>query len=133
MVVESPPWIGYTKAMQLARHADGLLVLGVDDAGYVPSKLFTYALSGSPLLACVRADSPVRQYFDRMPAIGRLLTFDSDDTPVSETALESMREFLHDVKAGARFERSVLIADYLSPAMARKHAELFGRVCQNLP
>lgn len=128
VVEETPPRIGYLEAMELARRSDGLLVLGVDAAGYVPSKLFTYALSGQPLLACLRADSPAAKWFGEMPGLGNLMTF-AHEGAVSRRGVEAMREFLAAVRQRQRFDRRALIAGYLGPAMARKHAVLFERVC----
>lgn len=129
VVSEYPPWIGYTQAMELVRKADGLLVLGVDDAAYMPSKLFTYALSGKPLLACFRAESAAQRFFCQMPGLGSLLTFAPDCSAVSTQSIATVREFLCEVVSRRTFDRRALIADYLAAGMARKHARLFERVC----
>ena len=51
IVSEEPVYISYLVAIQKIQAADGLLILGVDDPAYMPSKLFLYALTGKPLLA----------------------------------------------------------------------------------
>lgn len=128
VVEEIPPRISYRMAMELAGRSDGLLVLGVDDAGYVPSKLFTYALSGKPLVASFRADSPAKKWFDEMPGLGTLMTFGRADG-VSPDGAKAMRGFLTEVRQRRRFDRRVLIARYLAPTMASRHAALFDRIC----
>jgi hypothetical protein len=125
IVEEIPPRITYLKAMELAQRANGLFVLGVDDAGYIPSKLFTYALSGKPLLASFRSDAPGCQLFAKMPGLGHLLTFGTNDVLASEAAVATIREFLVEVTGRHRFERRAMIREFLAPAMARRHAELF--------
>ena len=55
---EYPARVTYRRSLELLLQGDGALVLGVDDAGYMPSKLATYAYSGKPLLACLHRDGP---------------------------------------------------------------------------
>lgn len=129
LVCETPPWIGYKQTMELLRMSDGLFVLGVDDAAYVPSKLFTYALSGKPLLACFRADSPAPRFFDEIPGLGNLLTFSSDGAMISPEGVVTMRTFLREVEEGRSFDRSSSMAGYLAAGMARRHADLFNHIC----
>jgi glycosyltransferase involved in cell wall biosynthesis len=129
IVEEIPPRITYLKAMELARCSAGLLVLGVDDAGYMPSKLFNYVLLGKPMLACFRSDSPPVQVFGEVEGLGHLLTFDLDNTPPTSIDVITMRNFLSEINQGKRFDRKPLIANYLAPEMARRHAVLFDRIC----
>ena len=53
-IQENPGCSIFSPINGIARRKSGALLLGVDETGYVPSKLATYALSGKPLLACVR-------------------------------------------------------------------------------
>lgn len=129
VVEEHPPRITYARALELAQQSDGLLVLGVDDAGYFPSKLFTYALSGKPLLACLRADSAARVLFDRMPNLGHLMPFEEGASDPLGDNLAAMTAFLTQVRRRDHFDRRSDIDEYLAPAMARKHAVLFERIC----
>lgn len=133
LVEEQPRRLTYMQAMEAVRRSDGLLVLGVDDAGYVPSKLFTCALSGKPLLACFRDDSPAIALFDRMPALGNLMTFPEAGGRQPDTGADVMRRFLTQIDRGERFDRQDLLADYLAPAMARRHVALFERICAEEP
>jgi hypothetical protein len=129
VIEELPARVGYTKAMSLVQRADGLLVLGVDDAGYMPSKLFTYALTGKPLLACLRSDSPANAFFRQIPALGHLVVFGQTGEPASAESVEVARAFMREVAAATVHDRKAQIAEYLSEAMARRHAALFEYIC----
>lgn len=127
LVREEPRRIAYSEAMTRVQRSDGLLVLGVDDAGYVPSKLFSYALTGLPLLAAFRSDSPATTFFDAAPELGHLLSVDARSTSHPEHVVV-MRRFLSEVHAGRRRTPSPSLGPFLSPAMARRHASLFDTV-----
>ena len=131
VVEERPARIPYLHAMDVVQRSCGLLLLGVDDTGYVPSKLFTYALSGKPLLASFRSGSAASRLFEQMPGIGHLLSFESIDGPPTETNISIARSFLGDVLDHRRFNRRILIDSVLAPAMAAKHAALFERICRS--
>lgn len=131
VVHEFPQWVRYTETMKLLRESDGLLILGVDSSGYMPSKLFLYALSGKPLLACFRSDSPAREVFESMSGLGELLTFDPSPSRSAEPSTQgraAVERFLRDVKSGRRVDRTATIAQYTVAEMARRHAALFERV-----
>jgi hypothetical protein len=126
VVIEEPSRIGYVRALQLAQCSDGLLVLGVDEHGYVPSKLFTYALTGAPLLASLRAGGAAAELMEQHPGFGHFITFRGRSA--TATAFDVVHAFLREVRSGQRFDRRADLEDYLSPGMARKHAALFDQV-----
>lgn len=70
LVLEDPRIVAYSDAVSWVVAADGLLVLGVDDSAYMPSKLFLYALTGKPLLACMKWTSQVNSVFREFPDLG---------------------------------------------------------------
>lgn len=131
LVSEEPARISYAEAMRRARAADGVIVLGVDDAGYMPSKLFSYALTGRPLLACFRSDSPMRKLFQKLPELGHSMIFDATSAAPESNAVGDAIAFLREVVSCHRFDRRELVKDYLALAMARKHASLFNRIVRN--
>jgi hypothetical protein len=128
LVEEEPARVSYLKAMDLILHADGLIILGVDDPAYMPSKLFTYGLTGKPLLVSLHRDSQANRYFQEMPGLGHLVHFDGDRERVSHMEDREIEVFLSEIGAGQRFDRKHEIEPYLSPAAARQHARFFERV-----
>jgi glycosyltransferase involved in cell wall biosynthesis len=127
MVTEDPRIITYEAAIAKALTADGLLVLGVDDPAYMPSKLFLYALTGKPLLTCMHAQSQVNGYFQHLPELGTLIHFDGPaETEAAEDA--SLLEFLRQVAERKTFARENVAAEFSAAAMALKHAELFEKI-----
>jgi hypothetical protein len=89
----------------------------------MPSKLFTYALTGKPILACLHENSQANAYFERTPELGYLMHFDGDSRRGDEDRV--VRQYLHDVADHRTTDRSAAIAQYLSPSAARRHAEFF--------
>ena len=57
VVIEEPTRVSYERSLALVKGADGLLVLGVDDPNYQPSKLHTYLATGLPIMVLARAGS----------------------------------------------------------------------------
>lgn len=125
LVSEQPQRIPYRESLHLLMEADGGLILGVDDPGYMPSKLFAYALSGKPLLAALHRDGPGYAQFAAMPVLGRALWFaDKGDIPLLEAAATAAR-FLDDAAQRRVTDRRQALEPFLAPAMARRHAALF--------
>jgi hypothetical protein len=126
LVTEEPTTIPYSQASALAATADGLLVLGVDDPAYMASKLFSYASSGKPLLACIHAESQMNNYFLRYPELGSVIHFgepEGDEAKEDDTVLD----FLDQVIAGHQPERNKLLEEYSADGMTRKLAAVFDR------
>lgn len=125
LVAEFPERVSYRHSLELLLQSKGAFILGVDDAGYMPSKLFSYALSGRPLLASLRGDGPAFAQFQRFPHLGHALWFDrSNEMPVAEAA-NVLSNFLHEVVAGRNLDRRAMLEPVLSTNMARQHVELF--------
>lgn len=132
LVEEQPTILPYRKALELAAGADGLLVLGVDDPAYMPSKLFLYANTGKPLLASMRHDSQVNGYFAKYGDLGRLMSFGAVAGSEQRND-EALRLFLHDMAEGKRFARTEARRDFSAMRMAEQHAELFERIVAAAP
>jgi hypothetical protein len=125
---ERPAQVSYFDSLRLAFEADGLLILGVDDIGYTPSKLFNYLLFGKPVLACFQQGSPAEAFMLRHPETGALLQFGGEAAMPDERGVQVVRDFLQQASHGGRIDRGSLVADFLAPAMAERHAELFDRI-----
>jgi len=124
---EDPRRVSYRRSLELLLGGDGALVLGVDDAGYMPSKLFTYALSGKPLLAVVRRDGPAYAAQRGELALGEALWFSNDGDMEPEEAVGALRRFLAAAASRQCIDRRAMLAPFMARAMARRHVELFTR------
>jgi hypothetical protein len=130
LVREYPARIGYSAAIELIRNSDGLLILGVDDPAYQPSKLFTYAFSGKPLLACLHDESQARSYFERFPGLGELICFREEGPLPGE--LERVEKFVEDVRTRVRYNRASAMAEELSESSAQRHVEFFESLLESV-
>jgi len=125
MIWEDPGRVSYRRSLELLLQSDGTLVFGVDDPAYMPSKLFTYAISGKPLLASLHREGPAFALFQRFPDLGHAIWFKQDcDIPL-EAAIREIQAFLHEVVCRRSCDRGGHIEPFLSPAMACRHRELF--------
>ena len=132
LVEEHPRWISYGRSLDLLLESDGALILGVDDAGYMPSKLFSYALTGKPLLASLRADGPAFAQFQNTAKLGHVLWFnESDEMPLADAA-NIVKTFLEEVVARQNFDRRAILEPFLADSMAHRHVSLFEACLQNL-
>jgi hypothetical protein len=125
LVCEEPGRLSYRRSLELLLQSDGALIFGVEDAGYMPSKLFNYALSGKPLLAALHREGPAFSLFQSLSDLGHALWIgQNDDMPLDE-AMSVLEIFLREVIARRVIDRGTGITPYLAPAMARRHANLF--------
>lgn len=122
---EYPARISYRKSLALAKGADGLLVLGVDDPNYRPSKLQTYLATGLPVLVVVHVKSwLVQELADDKPGVCVIRFGRQGLRSENQRAVE---EFLKALESGKRWlpeERHILT----SAQSAKHHAQLFDRV-----
>jgi hypothetical protein len=125
LIREEPGRVTYRRSLELLLESDGALVLGVDDGGYMPSKLFNYALSGKPLLASLRRESPAFSKFQGEGSLGNAIWFSQSSEMSVIDAANEVKTFLRDASARKIFDRSITLEPCLAPAMARRHAELF--------
>jgi glycosyltransferase involved in cell wall biosynthesis len=125
LVREEPGRLSYRRSLELLLQSDGALVFGVEDAGYMPSKLFNYALSGKPLLATLHREGPAFSQFQSLSDLGHALWIGQNDDMPLEEAMSALETFLREVVARRVFDRGTGITPYLAPAMARRHANLF--------
>jgi glycosyltransferase involved in cell wall biosynthesis len=131
LVSEYPARVTYRRSLELLLQSDGALVLGVDDAGYMPSKLATYAYSGKPLLACLRCDGPAFAMLREEPALGHALWFSpTQDMPLADAAAE-VAAYLEEVRSGRTFARQAALAPHTAAAMAARHGQLFDACRDN--
>ena len=126
IVEEDPTILPYSKSLELMRNADGLLVLGVEDLAYMPSKLFSYSRSGKPLLASLVSGSQALDYFKNTPEIGHVVTF--GDLSKNDKSYLVFQAFLEEVLQGKEFKREQISLKYSDFAMTQRHAGIFKKV-----
>ncbi len=125
LVHEDPRRVSYRRSLELLLESDGALMLGVDDLGYMPSKLYTYAYSGKPLLASAHRGSP---FFDAMRYIqplGGTLWFDSGDEMPRAASAEVLLRALESARNRQCADRRNAVEPYLAATMAGRHVSLF--------
>ena len=126
---EDPARISYTESMRITAGGDGLLVLGVDDPNYHPSKLQTCLAAGLPLLVVAHADSALPQMLARSGPGVHVVKFGGADVDRGGNRAAVMT-FFGEVAAKKRWTRSERL--FLSPTDAAEgHAALFDRVVES--
>jgi hypothetical protein len=122
---EYPARISYGQSLALAKGADGLLVLGVDDPNYRPSKLQTYLATGLPVLVVVHVKSRLVQELAKDKPGVHAIRFGQEGLSMENQ--RAAADFLKAVESGKRWspeERRILT----SAQSAKHHAQLFDRL-----
>jgi hypothetical protein len=127
LVRETPQRVSYKESIELLESASGALIIGVDDPGYIPSKLFPYAYSGKPLLALVRKDGPAFDEFEKNPGLGHVLWFSEKETMPIEDATRVLQTYLREVREGGRVDRRSMLECHTASSMAAEHAAMFDQ------
>ncbi|MBV9971195.1 MAG: glycosyltransferase, partial [Xanthobacteraceae bacterium] len=125
IVEEDPRRLSYRRSLEELVGSNGVLILGADDRGYMPSKLFSYALSGKPLLACVHRDGPGCATLRRDPSLGHVLWFSETDDMGLDEAADVVGAFIDEVIARRTFERAAALRPFFAQSMAEQHVALF--------
>jgi Glycosyl transferase 4-like domain len=125
VIAENPLRVSYRRSLELLSQAQGALVLGADDPGYMPSKLFSYALSGKPLLASLHRGGPAFGYLERNPILGHAVWFGPSGEMPDDEAAAVVATFLRELVACQSFDRRIALEPFLARSMARRHAALF--------
>lgn len=123
LVSEDPTRISYGDSIQLVVGAEGVLILGVDDPGYMASKLFSYLSAGKPLLAVLRTGSVMVPFLQGCPGV-TVLEFGPDGSPGQETS-EKLRSYLADVRTKRVFNREAALAARSASAMTQRLVQCF--------
>jgi hypothetical protein len=131
-VVEEPKRVSYERSLALVKGADGLLVLGVDDPNYQPSKLHTYLATGLPVMVLCHQLSDVPGQLESVEGVN-ILRFEAERRPffaanscggaATEGSQGGIGEYLEAVQQSKRWmQRKRLTADLA----AAGHAQLFA-------
>jgi hypothetical protein len=125
LVIEEPKRVSYEKSLALVKGADGLLVLGVDDPNYQPSKLHTYLATGLPIMVLCHERSDLTRQLKEGGGV-KILSFGGPNEGQVEVG---MREYLQSIKDRKRWlDRSRLTAR----EAAIEHSKLFEMVVKSV-
>jgi hypothetical protein len=125
-VTEEPERLSYVESIRLIANADAALLLGVDDRGYMASKLFSYLAHGKPLLAVIRHGSIMLPYLSSMPGV-TVLEFD-ERGDFAAGAGKRLEEFLTQTRARKMFDRAKQLEDHSAKVMAQRLSLFFEQI-----
>lgn len=126
-VDERPARIPYARSLELVKSADGLLVLGVDDPSYRPSKLHTYLATGLPVLVVVHERSGLSEWLESAGTGIHIVRFGGASH--AEDNRRALEHFIAEVEENRRWkieDRKIL----LPAAAAAEHAKFFERIAE---
>lgn len=119
---ERPARIPYARSLELVKGADGLLVLGVDDPSYRPSKLHTYLATGLPVLVVVHERSGLGKWLESAGPGIHVVRF--GESAHEESNKMTLKSFIVEMVEDRRWktdDRKIL----LPAAAAAEHANFF--------
>lgn len=121
-VDEHPARIPYARSLELVKGADGLLVLGVDDPNYRPSKSHTYLATGLPVLVVVHERSGLGKWLECAgPGIHVVRFGETSHAEGNKTAVELFIAEVEDSRRWKIEDRKIL----LPASGAAEHARFF--------
>lgn len=122
MVQEVPGRLPYLDVIRNLEAADGIVVLGSDEAHYSPSKIYQSMLSGKPIFGLMHPESLATRTIREMGA-GRVTT--NPDTPglTAEHLAEKLKEYLSRVLPEFQSVNPVKLEKWSARASARFLAE----------
>lgn len=127
LVFEDPRRVSYRRSLELLLGADGALILGVDDVAYMPSKLYTYAYSGKPLLASVRREGQFHNAMRGLQLLGSTVWYDAHEEMPRGDSAEALLRVLESARKGQCADRRRALEPHLAATMARCHVDLFEK------
>lgn len=125
VINEDPARLSYSESVKLVREADGALLLGVNDPGYMASKLFLYLATGRPLLAVIKKGSVMLPFLRESPGV-TVLEFESSGV-ASDADESALRDYMAAVIGGQCFDRRQTLARWTAREMTRRLASFFDQ------
>lgn len=126
-VTEHTDRIGFYESIKNMQNADGLIIIGSNQAAYTASKLYPYILAKKPLLAVMHPQSSVMHIVGECNA-GHLMPIDA----TSESAYQALVAYLTDVLQHiAPATNWQAFEPYTAAYMTKKQVALFNEVTQN--
>ena len=121
LVTEEPKRISYERSLALVKGADGLLVLGVDDPNYQPSKLHTYLATGLAVLVLCHERSDLKRQLNGIEGVN-ILSFGG---PNEDQVEGGMREYFQKVNEGRRWPNRLRLT---AKEAAISHLRFFTKI-----
>jgi len=120
-VIEEPKRVSYGQSLALVKGADGLLVLGVDDPNYQPSKLHTYLATGLAVLVLCHERSDLKRQLNGIEGVN-ILSFGG---PNEDQVEGGMREYFQNVNEGRRWPNRLRLT---AKEAAISHLRFFTKI-----
>lgn len=130
-VMELPDRLPYFQALRRLLDADGLVVLGSDDASYTASKLYPYLLAERPFVAVFHEKSPAVSFLKEARG-GRLVTFNSGFEQATVSEARAQLGWLAERPAPPVLSASVL-ERHGAQAMTERLVGMFNDVVSKIP
>ena len=128
-VFEVPRRIPEAAARSFQRDAEALVVLGSDDPGYMPSKLFGDLASGKPIVAAFAGESTARGIANSMPGVVDVST-PAGDGSLLLGALDQWTpggRYVRDVEAFGPDAMASRVSSFLDAAVCAWNAQMRSR------
>lgn len=126
-VTEYTDRIGFYQSLKNMQQADGLVIIGSDQAAYTASKLYPYILAKKPLLATLHPESSATKIMKDCHA-GHLLYINQTLDAATQT-MAAYLEFIHQhVPPPTRWEA---FEAFTAAHTTQKQVELFNEVIKN--
>ncbi|WP_412467646.1 glycosyltransferase [Pedobacter sp. KLB.chiD] len=125
-VTEYTDRIGFYESIKNLQHADGLIIIGSNQAAYTASKLYPYILAKKPLLAIVHPESSVLRIISDCNA-GFLIPINQAATIAEQTLtgyLAAVTQHTPSATDWSKFEV------YTASSMTKKQVALFNSVIE---
>ncbi len=131
LVQEVPERIPYLESLAVMRDSHAVLVMGSDDAGYSPSKVYPCVLSGRPLLAVLHRESALCDLIERWRA-GEVVRFSgaASAAKLEEGVEAALARVLSQPRGQAPDTDWAAFAPYTAREMTRKLCAVFDAVAR---
>lgn len=119
--------IGFYESIKTLKNADGLVIIGSDQAAYTASKLYPYVLAEKPLLAILHAESSASKIMTDCNA-GQLIRLDDSIAIAYPTLLTYLEGIKNNIKPQTNWDA---FESHSAKNMTKLQVELFNRVVLN--
>ncbi|MGM9477272.1 glycosyltransferase [Pedobacter sp. GSP4] len=125
-VTEYTDRIGFYESINNLQHADGLIIIGSDQAAYTASKAYPYMLSQKNLLGIFNSQSSAGKVIQQCNA-GHLITLNQSPTE----AFEVLKNFIKDILSHRTPQTNwSAFAQYTANYLTQKQVDVFEQVTQ---